>query len=77
MAVKTLPKSEFRKQGTDNIKVGYGEVPVVIVDGQTGWGLPGGFVTFDRDEAIIYANLLDKEIRSNMTNPKQLLTAAA
>ena len=75
MAVKTLAASKFRKEGIDNIVLGYGEVPTVYKDGKLGWGLPGGYVTFDRDEAVIYARLLDKEIRDNMRDVSQLLKA--
>ena len=75
MATAVIPKSEFRRN--DNIIEGYGEVPAVDVEGITGWGLPGGIVTFREAEARVYAKKLDREIRKNLTNLNQLLTAAA
>ena len=74
MAVSTIAKSEFRRN--ENIIVGYGEVPAVDVHGVTGWGLPGGLITFSEKEAIAYAKKLDKEIRARLDDPSQLLAAA-
>lgn len=74
MAASVIPKSEFRRN--DNIIEGYGEVPAVDVNGVTGWGLPGGLVTFSEAEAREYARRLDRELRRRVKNPKQLLTAA-
>lgn len=71
MATAIIPKSVFRKN--DNIIHGYGEVPAVYIDGVLGWGLPGGQVTFKEKEAKDFAHQLDKEIRSRLKDPKQLL----
>ena len=74
MATAVIPKSEARRN--DNISVGYGEVPAVMVEEQLGWGMPGGNVTFCRDRATSFAKDLDAEIRRTLKHPKQLLTAA-
>jgi hypothetical protein len=74
MAVSTIAKSVMRNN--DNIIVGYGEVPAVRVNGVTGWGLPGGIVTFREREAREYAAKLDAEIRRTMKSPAQLISAS-
>ena len=74
MATAIVPKSEIRRN--ENITVGYGEVPFVIVEGKTGWGLPGGGFTTNRFEARRFAEKLDTEIRKRMTDVNELLTAA-
>jgi hypothetical protein len=72
MATPIIPKSEARIN--NNIMVGFGEVPYVEVDGKPGWGLPNGEVVHDVEEALAYAEALDKMIRSNKNfNPKRLV----
>jgi len=73
MATSVIPKSEMRKD--DNIRVGYGEVPSITVEGVPGWGLPGGKIVFQEREAIAFAQQLDSEIRIRLKSPKQLLSA--
>ena len=76
MATAVIPKSEIRRN--DNIIVGFGEVPAFDCEetGRTGWGLPGGAVTFNESEARWHAGELNREIRRTMRDTKQLLTAA-
>lgn len=74
MATAIIPKSEIRRN--ENIRQGYGEVPCSYVDGQKGWGLPGGGFTTCEFEALRYAKMLDSEIKKRMTNVNQLLSAA-
>jgi len=72
MSTAIIAKSEMRRN--DNITVGYGEVPAVEVEGVTGWGFPGGIVTFSEEVAISWAIKLDKEIRSTPNfHPDKLL----
>jgi hypothetical protein len=72
MAAPIVPKSEARYNR--NIMVGYGELPYVNIDGKPGWGLPGGGITYDEQEAKAYAELLDKVIRNTSGfHPKKLL----
>lgn len=72
MAAPIVPKSEARI--TNNISVGYGEVPAVEIDGKTGWGLPGQAITYCRNEAKELAIKLDQTIRAAMqTSPRKSL----
>lgn len=74
MATSVIPKSEFRR--CDSITVGYGEVPAVDVNGVTGWGLPGGIITFSESEARKFASTLDQEIRKRLKSLDQLTRVA-
>lgn len=74
MAVATVPKSEFRRD--NSIQIGYGKVPSVDINGVTGWGLPGGEVTFRESVAYAFARKLDQEIRARLKTPEQLLAAS-
>lgn len=69
MAACITPKSKARE--INSINVGFGEVPVVTIDGKTGWGLPGKAITFCREEALTVAQRLDCMIRSNMEGNSQ------
>ena len=74
MATSVIPKSEIRRN--DNIQFGYAEVPAVEVEGITGWGLPGGQVTFSESEALAFAKQLDADFkRRPKFDPSQLLVA--
>jgi hypothetical protein len=71
MATPIIPKSEIRMNL--NLSVGYGELPAVVKDGKSGWGLPNGAVIFCRDTALEYAEKLDRLIRENLTDSRRLL----
>lgn len=71
MAASITPKSKARQ--ITSISVGFGEVPVVHVDGRQGWGLPGQAVTYCRDEAYRLAQRLDQLIRGNTDQPHKVL----
>ena len=72
MATSITPKSELRK--VTSISKGYGEVPVVEVDGKQGWGLPGRRITYCIDEAMAMAARLDADIRNRLQRyPRQMV----
>lgn len=75
MATSIIPKSVFRLN--QNISVGYGEVPATVCpdSGIEGWGLPGGGITFSEAVALEWAIKIDREIRSTITNIKQLASS--
>lgn len=62
MSTAIIAKSEMRKN--DNISIGYGELPAIEIGGVTGWGIPGGLVTFSEEVAISWAIKIDTEIRA-------------
>lgn len=76
MATSVIPKSEIRRN--DNISEGYGEVPAFLCEetGRTCWGLPGGAVTYDEEEARLFAGKLNQHLLRTVKDPRQLLTAA-
>lgn len=71
MATPIIPKSEMRIN--NNMIVGFGELPAVVIDEEPGWGLPDGTVTFCRETAKDYARTLDQLIRANLKDSKRLL----
>lgn len=76
MATATIAKSEMRKN--HNIFFGYAQVPGIENEetGEIRYGLPGGESTTCPDEALDYAQRLDKTIRANLKSLDQLLSAA-
>ena len=74
MATAVIPKSVFRRN--DNIQIGYGEVPAIVVDGVTAWVHPNGTVTFRESQARKWATEINNWMSNNVKDLKQLLTAA-
>lgn len=76
MATATIAKSEMRKN--ENIVYGYGEVPTAIEEetGELLYGLPGGRSTKCPKEAMAYAVILDKNIRSRLKSVTQLMSVS-
>ena len=75
MPTPTLPKSAARL--SQNIIVGYAEVPAVSVQGVTGWRLVNKTVTFNKDIAINAAEQLNKFIKKNLKKTSALIVADA
>lgn len=65
MAAAILPKSEIRQ--INNISIGYGQVPMVEIEGRQGWGLPGKRITFCINEAKAVATQIDLAIRASLS----------
>lgn len=57
---------ELLEYVTDNIIVGYGEVPSVQTEQGIAWVLPGGAITHNKEEATIHAEKLDRLVRLNL-----------
>lgn len=70
MALAIVPKSEMRHK--NSLTVGFGEVPSTRRNGQFAWALPGGIVTFCKEEALDAARRLDAIIRANSPTKNQL-----
>ena len=75
MPTPTLPKSAARL--SQNIVVGYAEVPSISVEGVTGWRLINNTVTFNKDTAISAAEQMHKFIKKNMKGTSALIVADA
>jgi|TARA_B110000495_G_C22475779_1_gene294476 hypothetical protein len=71
MATPIIPKSEART--SHNIVVGLAEVPAVEVEGVIGWALVNGQITFSEEEAIEQANKVNRIIKRNANDTKDLL----
>jgi hypothetical protein len=73
MPTSITPKSEFRTN--HNIRVGFAEIPAIIVNDDVLWGLPGGSVTRSRKEATAYAHKLANYLSRTVKDVSQLSRA--
>lgn len=64
---------DYLEYETDNIIIGYGEVPSVQTEAGLAWVLLGGFLTYDRDLAMQHAEELDRLIGGNLKRYKRKL----
>lgn len=71
MSTSVIPKSVARTN--HNITVGWGEVPAIQIEGNLGWGLPGGTVTFCKTEATRVATQLNSTLKRITIDPKELI----
>lgn len=72
MATPIVPKSKFRLEDAEYVRIGYGEIPVVNTpEGKKAWGLPGRGITHCLQEAKKAAARLDQLIRANLDHPNR------
>jgi hypothetical protein len=75
MPTPILPKSAARL--SENIVIGYAEIPSIRVDGILGWRLVNDTVTFNRGSAISAAEQMNKFIKKNLKGASALIAADA
>ena len=51
---------------TNNIIIGYGEVPAIRTSKGIAWVYPSGELTYNKDEAIALAKRLDSIVTTNL-----------